>query len=200
MFCENCGNKNEHSTNFCISCGNRLTQENTINNVQQNNIDKQNKNSKKTITIIAIIISCIIAFIVIIFIAGKAIYEHSMKPINIITGTWNCKNFDGYDYGYNYSVEFKLNKNMTFEWNKYDDKKNNYVHGTFTYEDLNKQNESETYSYYYVTITGDKYVINGKEQAELYKSKYEMGVNNNGDEAILMNMATYNMYYCYLQK
>ena len=48
-----------------------------------------------------------------------------------------------------------------------------------------------------IILTGDEFVNYGVLQTELYKSEYEMGIIGNGDEAILMNVQTYNIYYCH---
>ena len=91
----------------------------------------------------------------------------------------------------------KLEKNNKFKWNKYNDEKNNYVLGKYEFVDLHKTNNNGTASYYSIILTGDEFVNNGVLQTESYKSEYEMGIIKNSDEAILMNVQTYNMYYCH---
>ena len=51
--------------------------------------------------------------------------------------------------------------------------------------------------YYSIKLIGEEYVSEGVLQDEEYESKYEMGILNDSNEAILMNIHTYNMYYCF---
>ena len=117
---------------------------------------------------------------------------------NPTVGTWDCKAFNnGYNEDLEYIITMKLEKNNKFKWNKYNDEKNNYVIGEYEFVDLHKTNNNGTASYYSIILTGDEFVNNGVLQTEPYKSEYEMGIIKNSDEAILMNVQTYNMYYCH---
>lgn len=117
---------------------------------------------------------------------------------NPTIGTWDCKAFNnGYNEDLEYIITMKLEKNNKFKWNKYNDEKNNYVIGEYEFIDLHKTNNNGTASYYSIILTGDEFVNNGILQTEPYKSEYEMGIIKNSDEAILMNVQTYNMYYCH---
>lgn len=113
-----------------------------------------------------------------------------------VEGSWNCKSFDGTESA-EYVVSMDLKNNGTFSWNKYGDAGNNHVFGKYTVEDLHKTNAGKTADYYSVTLTGDEFVMDGEVQDNLYKSTYEMGVFREEDVAIMMNVATNNMYMCY---
>lgn len=119
------------------------------------------------------------------------------KESNYVSGVWNCKSFDGSGPGGEYIVTMKLNDDLTFTWNKYNDEKNNHVYGHYTYEDEHKQNQSGDYKYYMVDFDGDEFVNEGELQDQKYASQYEMGINEELGEAIVMNVKTYNMYYCF---
>lgn len=115
---------------------------------------------------------------------------------NPVEGSWNCKSFDGTESA-EYVVSMDLKNNGTFSWNKYGDAENNHVFGKYTVEDLHKTNAGKTADYYSVTLTGDEFVMDGEVQDDPYKSTYEMGVFREEDAAIMMNVATNNMYMCY---
>lgn len=118
---------------------------------------------------------------------------------NPVAGSWSCKSFDGTE-GAEYVVSMDLKNNGEFTWSKYGDVENNHVIGKYTVEDLHKTNAGKTADYYSVTLTGDEFVMDGEVQDDLYKSTYEMGVIRDEDAAIMMNVATYNMYMCYKDK
>lgn len=164
---------------------------------------------------LAIILS-VIVFLVILFIMGIGISEFvssdegkdflnkfyneldRQTSDNYVSGTWNCKSFDGSGESDNYIVTMKLNNDYTFYWGKYNDDEN-YVTGTYTFEDLEKKNNSGDYSYYNVKLDGDEYVVDGVKQTEEYKSEYEIGITSiaTKKQAVMINPRTYNMYYCY---
>lgn len=119
---------------------------------------------------------------------------------NPVLGTWDCKAYNSsgnYNDDSGYIVTMKLEKNNRFKWNKYNDEKNNYIIGEYELVDLHKTNYSGTASYYSIILTGDEFVNNGVLQTELYKTEYKMGIVKNSDEAVMINVQTYNMYYCY---
>ena len=118
---------------------------------------------------------------------------------NYVEGTYNCKSFSGSGEGSNYIVRLELNDNYTFLWGKYNDTKDNYVNGTYTFEDLDKKNGSGDYSYYSITLYHDNFYENGIKKNTSDKSEYEFGITkkNNKKQGIIMNAKTYNMYYCY---
>lgn len=147
------------------------------------------ENKKYKVGLILNIISLILAISMFMF--------YSNIPINQAIGTWDCKKFDGVGAGSDYVVTMQLNNDNEFIWNKYNDAKNNHVIGTYEFEDLHKTNYGKTANYYQITLNGEEYVNNGELQSEAYKSKYEMGILKNTDEAIIINVNTYNMYYCY---
>lgn len=151
------------------------------------------ENKKHKIGLILNIISLILA--IPMFMLYSNIFEST--PINQAVGTWDCKKFDGAGAGSDYVVTMQLNNDNEFIWNKYNDAQNNYVIGTYEFEDLHKTNYGNNANYYQITLNGEEFVNDGELQSEVYKSKYEMGILKNTDEAILMNVNSYNMYYCY---
>ena len=121
---------------------------------------------------------------------------------NYVAGKYNCKSFDGSGEKGDYIVRFELNDNMTFLWGKYNDTSRNYVRGTYTFSDLNKTNGDGSYAYYNIKLTGSEYYNEGVKQTEPYASEYEFGITAKGTkkQGIIMNVKTYNMYYCYEEK
>lgn len=151
------------------------------------------KNNKKhKAGLILNIISFVIA--IPIFMLYSNILES--MPSNPLIGTWNCKNFDGSGEGDSYVVTVKLNNDNNFLWEKYGETANNYVIGTYEFTDLHKTNNSGNGHYYSVILNGDEYVNDGILQNEVYKSTYEVAVDEEGT-ALFMNVTTYNMYACY---
>lgn len=153
------------------------------------------KNNKKhKIGLILNIISFAIA--IPIFMLYSSIFES--RPINPTIGTWDCKSFNnGDNENLDYIITMKLNNENKFMWNKYNDAKNNHVIGTYEFTDLHKTNNNGSASYYSIKLIGEEYVNDGVLQTESYISEYEMGIAKNTDEAVLMNIYTYNIYYCY---
>lgn len=146
-------------------------------------------------------ISMIISVIVII--CGAVLFSAAgLFDTNPVKGTWNCKPYSSSSSLSNkdYIVTMELNRNSDFLWGKYGDTANNYVKGTYTYEDLEKTNNSGDYKYYKLNLDGEKYVSDGEVQDEDYVAKYEIGINKEKGEAIMINVNNYNMYYCYLEK
>ena len=153
------------------------------------------KNNKKhKIGLILSIISFVIA-IPIFFLYDSIL---NTQPLNPTVGTWDCKAFNNGDNEHlDYVITMKLNNNDEFKWNKYNDEENNYIIGTYEFEDLHKTNNNGSANYYSLKLTGEEFVNEGVLQTEAYKSEYEMGIINGKDEAILMNVYSYNLYYCY---
>lgn len=71
------------------------------------------------------------------------------------------------------------------------------VIGIYEFVDLHKTNNNGSANYYSLKLTGEDFVSDGVVQTEPYKSEYEMGIITGEDEAILMNVYSYNMYYCH---
>ncbi len=119
--------------------------------------------------------------------------------LNYVEGEYNCKSFDGNGVKGDYIVRFELDDDMSFMWGKYGDTYNNYVKGTYTFEDLDKKNAAGNYSYYTVTLDGDVFYEDGVKQTKEYASEYEFGITkeNGKKQGIIMNTKTYNMYYCF---
>lgn len=184
MYCNNCGNKLNQGEIFCSNCGTRIQSE-VINN---QGINKKTNNKLKKILSGLIILSIIIIILILLF----------SKPNNSVVGIWDCKPFNS---GQNQDLEFiitmELHNDNKFKWNKYNDANDNYVIGKYEFEDLHKTNHGNTAKYYSIKLMGEEYVSEGILQDEEYESKYEMGILNDSNEAILMNIHTYNMYYCF---
>lgn len=165
-------------------------------------IVNKNKCGQKVAGIILNSLSMVIALIILIasiFIIGfLADFTEEDFVSNPVSGVWNCKSFDGTGESDEYLITLKLDSNYNFSWSKYEDELDNHVYGTYTYIDENKTNYSGDYSYYMIDLVGEEFVSNGILQDQEYKSQYEMGINEEYGEAILMNVSTYNMYYCYL--
>ncbi|MBR4618583.1 MAG: zinc ribbon domain-containing protein [Bacilli bacterium] len=118
---------------------------------------------------------------------------------NYVSGKYSCKSFDGSVSNNDYIVTMQLNKDKTFLWAKYGEEANNYVKGDYTFKDLKKTNPSGDYKYFDINLDGSQFVKEGTTQDEPYQSNYEFGLTekNAKKQGILMNKATYNMYYCY---
>lgn len=120
---------------------------------------------------------------------------------NAPIGTWDCKPFSSSDPGnyenINYVSTMILDSDSNFEWNKYNDAKDNHVIGTYSIEKLDKTNENNSAYFYRITLKGDEYVDNGIIQDNVYETSYEMAITDSFDEAVLVNEKSYNMYYCY---
>lgn len=162
-------------------------------------IVNKNKCGKKTAGILLNIFSMIIVIVILLlFILFSADGELSNDSINnnYVSGVWNCKSFNSGSY----IVTMKLNEDSSFVWNKYGDEINNHVYGHYTWIDEKKTNNSGSYKYYMIDLVGEEFVSGGLLQDEPYRSQYDMGINEAAGEAILMNVSTYNMYYCYLEK
>lgn len=149
------------------------------------------ENKKNKIGLILNIISLVIAIPLLM------LYTIDSEPNNAVIGTWNCKSFDGTVASGNYIITMILNNDNQFSLNKYNDARNNYAIGTYTFKDLHKTNNNGTTNYYQLTLNGDEFVNNGDLQSEVYNSTYEIGIIKDTAEAILMNTQTYNSYYCY---
>ncbi len=188
MFCINCGKKLEADEKFCSVCGTRVEQANPNMNGQVIYNPVVNKKNNLPLIIVGIIVLVVAVMFVVPF---------DSEPSNPAVGTWDCKSF--YSAYENDDAEFivtmKLNNDNKFLWSKYGDEVNNHVIGSYTFEDLEKTNNSGEYSYYNIKLTSEEYIVDGELQNEDYISEYEIGISN--DEAILMNVKTYNMYYCY---
>lgn len=156
----------------------------------------QKRTNKKSIGLLLGIVALIIS--IIFFIVNLVTL---FNPVHAVVGTWNCSSSAT---STNYIVTFDLRKNKTFTWSKYNDGANNYVKGTYTFEDLKKKNNSGEFLYYAITLSGDEFIENGKQQSEKYTASYEMGVasplSSTDGHAVLMNTSTYNTYYCTLKK
>ena len=118
---------------------------------------------------------------------------------NYLAGDYNCKGFDGSVEDSEYLVRLELGEDYKFMWGKYGETSNNYVKGSYSFNDLDKKNASGEYSYYTLNINGDTYVENGITQAKPNPQEYEFGIttSNGKKQGILMNTKTQNMYYCY---
>ena len=183
-------------------------------------IISKTKDIKKTIGIILNSISIAITIVLMIIGVFAIIFGLSDSGIindlynefdnsnsnNYIAGTWNCKTMDGLGTADEYTVTMKLNKNNTFVFGAYGDLTNNHAGGTYTYEEEKEKNEdvNNKYKYFYLKLNGNAndYIIDGKNQNKAFNSEFEIGIqsSNTNKESVLINVNTYQMYYCKLEK
>lgn len=171
-------------------------------------IATKQKSGIKIAGLILNILAALISILMLI-IFGTMILSSMLKIINMerpsfnyykdapIVGEWDCKAFDGAGEHGNYLFTLKLQDDNSFIWYKFDDRFNNNIDGTYTYEDLKKSTNDNKYKYYNINLKSENYVENGVKTTKTYNTTYEMGVNEDEDQAILMNVNSYNMYYCY---
>lgn len=217
MKCEYCGSNIEQGQKFCGGCGHQVFNSvnggeinPTIDNVRiSNQSSKQisnNHNKQKSSNRLGAILAVLFAAIVL----GTCLYFGYQRPFtdetksdsnnnydeliaNPVVGTWHC---GGSAASTDYVVNFILNKDMTFEWSKYNDEEDNHVYGNYEFLDLEKKNLSGEYSYYKVTLDGIEFVDEGVLQTEKYASQYEIGVSINKESSVIMNTKTSNLYFC----
>ena len=163
---------------------------------------------KGAIKITSIILNCLSAvigiFILIFFgsfllmalIALNKIPDELENDIPV-SGYWDCKSFDGETPSDDYVITFDLDDNYNFSVFKYDDIENNYASGKYTYKDLHKTSQTGDLKYYSVKLRSEKLVENGIDNTQQFSSEFEIGINEDNDEAVFINTETYNMYYCY---
>lgn len=176
-----------------------------------NKIKKGKKFAGIILNAVAIIVSIIMIIIIIPIFFKEAngvlnsVYNKLdyMTSDDYISGTWDCKNFSSSSsiISDEYIVTMELNKDNSFIWNKYGDKENNHLFGTYTFEDEEKTNNSGNYRYFMINSEISEYVSDGVSQ-ELSTNRtmqYEFGITSvdGKKQGILMNTSTYNMYYCY---
>lgn len=111
-----------------------------------------------------------------------------------VTGSWTLSEFNGDMEEGEPIISCQLNADNSFVWNKYNDRENNYVKGTYTVEDINMENGQWRFR---IVLTGDEYVVNGKIKDEPYSSTYEMVIVESEEktESVFFNVDTMNMYY-----
>ena len=184
-----------------------------------NKVKKGRKKAGIILNIIAIVISLVI-FIILSILFG-AIKEEASKEgytwerfinqlyntldysssTNYVAGNYSCKSFSGSGESDEYIVTFKLNKDNTFIWGKYNDIEDNHFKGTYTFEDEEKTNNSGDYRYFMLNLKVDESIIDGEIQTISSDASIEdeFGITavNTKKQGIIMNTRTYNMYYCY---
>jgi Transcription initiation factor TFIIIB, Brf1 subunit/Transcription initiation factor TFIIB len=217
IYCSNCGNN--------LTIGNNYNYQNQYQypNTNQNNLGQGGYNyppiiQKKSPVAIILVVICGMFFTFIIGSIVLSVYifnnfettnyepddyyvdEDENEDVDIyslvdnVTGTWNCT---GSSSSTEYIVTLKLNKDLTFIWNKYNDEENNHVYGEFELDDLHKTNNSGEYAYYSIKLNGNEFVKDNILQNETYKSELEMGVNIlDKSTAVIMNAYTIDIYYC----
>lgn len=112
-----------------------------------------------------------------------------------IRGTWELIDYnDAIIDGKEKIVTCMINPDGTFLWGKYGEEDINYVEGTYKVTSLSIDNGDWKYN---ITLTGDKYYVNGVLQDEPYISDYEVVIieTDFGKEAVFYNLDTTNMYY-----
>lgn len=173
------------------------------------NITKKGKKITGIILNAIAIVLSIIVLLILVFITknldlsslfGKFINELNYKTSNnYVAGEYNCTDYMG-NPG-DYIATLHLNKDNTFLYGPYDDLKNNYAKGTYSYTDLEKTNSAGNFKYFMVTFDGydNEFIIDGKPSERKFDSKMEIGItdNNGNREAAIMFTNTYNTYYCY---
>lgn len=190
MKCNYCGNINAKENKACVNCGKPLKKENP-----------------KIVGIICFILGILtlisVPFFVLIFSLGEIINNNndlSDNNLNKFIGTWDCYSYDGSGASEEKIVKFGMNKDGSFTWSKYDDQKNNYVNGNYSFETLLKTNASGNTTYYKITLQADDFVVNGIKKNEKYYSEYEVGYvmdeYGKNDGIIMYNLSTTNMYWC----
>ena len=186
-------------------------------------IANKNKSGNRTaalvLNIVALILSFIItfAFVMIIIFAATASdydyydydYDYDSKFSDIedgidrsiekhktnieeAVGTWNCKTF-------NDSSEYKatviLNSDRTFTFGKYGDLENNYVKGTYEFDDAD--DVRSTFSLY-LELDGKEIVENGEKKLNRDDIDYDMVITNisSNSRGVITNDDTGAVYYC----
>ena len=118
---------------------------------------------------------------------------------NYVAGNYDCKGVDSNTD--KYLVTLHLNKDKTFIYGPYGDLENNYVKGTYTFEDEHKSNNTGEYQYFMLTMSGSKedFVANGVPSDQDFNFKMEFGLTKKDGkkQGVIMFLSSYNMYYCY---
>lgn len=165
-------------------------------------ITTKEKNVIRNIAIILNIISIVTSFTVPFF-GNIGIFNHKYDDYEYhipVSGKWNCKSYDGSIIGDNYVITLDISNNENFSFYNYNDKSNNYMNGTYTYQYIYDEERDIDYIYYSIIFDGKEVVENGLKQDYESLKKYEMGVTNNHQEATLISKTDNTMYYCYKEK
>lgn len=167
-----------------------------------NNYKKNHRNSM--IIMIVFIALGIIGFILLIKsnFFGKLLDEMGYRSSSdYMAGKYNCYYY--YDQNEDFDIVLELNKDKTFLYGPYEDTKDNYAKGTYTYKVENKETQDGEYKYYLIHLNGeeDGYVVAGEVQDHKFEAEFDMGVKNHiasgkKKEAVIMFTNTYNTYYC----
>lgn len=175
-------------------------------------IINKKKNGKKIAGIILNVISIFIISVVIIiavFILKSVDFNEFFSVLyneldyssssNYVAGKYDCTGV--YSNTDEYLITLHLNEDNTFVYGPYGDLMNNYVKGTYTYEDENKTNGTGEYKYFMLTLEGKKenFIIDGEPSDNDFSSKMEFGITSKNvkKQGVIMFLSTYNMYYCY---
>lgn len=111
--------------------------------------------------------------------------EEEIVEERTIVGEWNCSLNDEEEY----LISASFN-NYKFVWAKYGDADNNYVSGTYTYDDY--------LGYYRLSLVGEQVIINSEDMEEEYKVNYKVTFDE--DKLVLYNNSTNNTYYCDIKR
>lgn len=168
-------------------------------------IINKDKGAVKITSIILNCISAVIGIFILIFFGSFLLM--SLFALNKVTdeldndipvsGFWDCKSFDGETPSDDYILTFDLDNDYDFIVYKYDDIDNNYASGKYTYKDLHKTSQTGDLKYYSIKLKSEELVENGIDNPKQFSSEFEIGINEENDEAVFVNTETYNMYYCY---
>lgn len=158
-----------------------------------------------SISIFIIVVMIIIAIFVLKSVGFNEFFSRLYNELdyssssNYVAGKYDCTGVDSNTD--KYLITLHLNKDNTFLYGPYGDLENNYVKGTYTYEDEHKTNGSGDYKYFMLTMEGKKenFIVDGTPADHDFSSQMEFGITsqNAKKQGVIMFVSTYNMYYCY---
>ena len=113
-------------------------------------------------------------------------------------GTWDCTSF-GNRGNDEYILTYELYKDGTFKWYKYDDEINNHVYGKYDMSEVEKDETTLTNRFVKLHLKSTEFIENNKDSGP-YESTYEVAIDTDKKEQVLINEKTYNMYFCKLRQ
>lgn len=116
---------------------------------------------------------------------------HEPTEVSIVEGDWYCKDIDGVLNNGSYVFFLSLDDDYKFTYNSFSGESRPYYEGSYTLKESQKAS-SPKYQYYKLNLTMEKYYGDLQE----FESNYEIGVDYDNDEAILINNATNVQYKC----
>ncbi len=183
---------------------NKFIDENLFSDPNLNKAPKPKKELPENfvVIIIAVIIGLVaIGGIIYYFVTREPSEKEPevVKNKNIFVGSWNCKEFyteDGTNYkeGKDYILSVAFDNNDKFIYGSYKDLDNNHTIGTYQYELL--RNETDDLQIYYLILSSNKSVNNGKIQTGDFKSQYQTKISVKNGNMMLANVKTKDMFAC----